>query len=146
VLQHFPQIAEAMLKRHWTFVNHGFYNTRYLTTFSAAQERELLHSCGDTFARLTGRELHVIGRPHRIKYLGAVLDYIMSHERVWQATTDEIAAYYLAHAPPPAQGQQRIAVKASLSSRFRNASPSLRRSCISSGHFIASGSSTINHT
>jgi hypothetical protein len=40
---------------------------------------------------------YVIGRPHRIKYLGEVLDYIMSHERVWQATTDEIAAYYLAN-------------------------------------------------
>ena len=194
VLQHFPQIADAMLKRDWTFVNHGFYNTRYLTTFSEEQEREFLQSCRDTFARLTGRELqgqsgpagsntertpdivaevgftyqtdwkiddhpvpikvrtgrlvcipytcelndaplmrhhyeadyyakickaqfdqlysegeengrlmciafhpYVIGRPHRIKYLGEVLDYIMSHDRVWQATTDEIAAYYLAH-------------------------------------------------
>ena len=35
---------------------------------------------------------YVIGRPHRIKYLAEVLDYIMSHDRVWQATTDEIAA------------------------------------------------------
>jgi len=26
-----------------------------------------------------------------------VLDYIMSHDRVWQATTDEIAEHYLAH-------------------------------------------------
>ena len=33
VLEHFPEIAEAMLKRDWTFVNHGFYNTRYITTF-----------------------------------------------------------------------------------------------------------------
>ena len=28
VLQHFPEIADAMLRRDWTFVNHGFYNTR----------------------------------------------------------------------------------------------------------------------
>ena len=40
---------------------------------------------------------YVIGRPHRIKYLAEVLDYIMSHDRVWQATTDEIAEYYLAN-------------------------------------------------
>jgi hypothetical protein len=57
VLQHFPDIADAMLKRDWTFVNHGFYNTRYLTTFSEEQEREFLQSCRDTFKRLTGREL-----------------------------------------------------------------------------------------
>jgi hypothetical protein len=38
-----------------------------------------------------------MGRPHRTKYLAQVLAYIMSHERVWQATTDEIAEYYLAN-------------------------------------------------
>ena len=37
VLEHFPDIAEAMLRRGWTFVNHGFYNTRFITTFSAEQ-------------------------------------------------------------------------------------------------------------
>ena len=40
---------------------------------------------------------YVMGRPHRAKYLAEVLDYVMSHDRVWQATTDEIAEYYLAH-------------------------------------------------
>ena len=38
-----------------------------------------------------------MGRPHRAKYLAEVLDYVMSHDRVWHATTDEIADYYLAH-------------------------------------------------
>ena len=57
VLQHFPEIAEAMLARDWTFVNHGFYNTRYITTFSEEQEREFFERCRETFARLTGREL-----------------------------------------------------------------------------------------
>jgi peptidoglycan/xylan/chitin deacetylase (PgdA/CDA1 family) len=37
------------------------------------------------------------GQPHRIKYLDEILDYIMSHEGVWQTTADEIAEYYLAH-------------------------------------------------
>ena len=57
VLEHFPEIAEAMLARDWTFVNHGFYNTRYITSFSEEQEHQFFTSCRETFARLTGREL-----------------------------------------------------------------------------------------
>jgi peptidoglycan/xylan/chitin deacetylase (PgdA/CDA1 family) len=57
VVEHFPDIAEAMLKRDWTFVNHGFYNTRYVTTYSETQEREFLHECVETFKRLTGRQI-----------------------------------------------------------------------------------------
>ncbi len=176
VLEHFPDIAEAMLSRNWTFVNHGFYNTRFITTFTEDQEREFFQRCRETFKRVTGRELkgqsgpsasntertpdivaeagfvyqtdwkiddqplpikvksgrlicipytselndaplmrhhhegeesgrlmcisfhpYIMGRPHRAKYLAEVLDYIMSHDRVWQATTDEIAEHYLAH-------------------------------------------------
>lgn len=194
VLKHFPEIADAMLKRDWTFVNHGFYNTRYIYTFSEEQERDFFQRCRETFKRLTGRELkgqagpagsntertpdivaeagflyqtdwkiddqplpikvrsgrlvcvpytcelndaplmrhhyeadyyakickaqfdqlyregekngrlmciaihpYVMGRPHRTKYLAEVLDYVMSHDHVWQATTDEIAEYYLDH-------------------------------------------------
>src|ERR1700756_2742015 len=37
VLEHFPEIAEAMLARDWTFVNHGFYKTRHITSLSDAQ-------------------------------------------------------------------------------------------------------------
>ncbi len=57
VLEHFPEVAEAMLKRDWTFVNHGFYNTRYVTTYSEEQEREFLQECVETFKRLTGRQI-----------------------------------------------------------------------------------------
>ena len=56
VLHHFPEIAEAMLARAWTFVNHGFYNTRYITTFSEEQEREFFARCRETFRRLTVRD------------------------------------------------------------------------------------------
>lgn len=194
VLEHFPDIAEAMLERDWAFVNHGFYNTRYITGFSEDQEREFFQRCRDTFRRIAGRELkgqsgpagsntertpdivaeagfvyqtdwkiddqpvpvkvrsgrlvcipytselndaplmrqqhegdyyarickaqfdqlyregeesgrlmcigfhpYAMGRPHRAKYLAEVLEYVMSHEHVWQATTDEIADYYLTH-------------------------------------------------
>ncbi|HEU0021288.1 MAG TPA: hypothetical protein VFR55_06410 [Dehalococcoidia bacterium] len=34
VLEHFPEVAEAMLRRDWTFVNPGFYNTRFITTYT----------------------------------------------------------------------------------------------------------------
>ncbi|MCH8195648.1 MAG: polysaccharide deacetylase family protein [Chloroflexi bacterium] len=195
VLAHFPEIAEAMLQRDWAFVNHGFYNTRYISDFSEEQEREFYFEIRGSFRRLTGgREIRgqsgpaasntertpdllaeagflyqtdwkfddhpvpiktrsgrflcipytgelndvplisshfeadyfarickaqfdqlykegeengrlmcfaihpfVIGRPHRIKYLDQILEYIMSHDGVWQATTDEIAEYYLAN-------------------------------------------------
>ena len=55
VLEHFPEVAEAMLQRDWAFVNHGFYNTRFVTTYSEEQEREFLQACRETFKRLTGR-------------------------------------------------------------------------------------------
>jgi allantoinase len=194
ILEHFPDIAEAMLKRDWAFINHGFYNTRFITAFSEEQEREFFQRCREIFRRRMGREIkgqsgpaasntehtpdivaeagfiyqtdwkiddqplpikvragrlvcvpytselndapvmrhhhegeyyakickaqfdqlyregehsgrlmciafhpYIMGRPHRAKYLAAVLDYILSHEYVWQATTDEIAAHYLAH-------------------------------------------------
>jgi len=32
-----------------------------------------------------------------VKYLAEVLDFIMAHDGVWQATTDENAEYYLTH-------------------------------------------------
>jgi peptidoglycan/xylan/chitin deacetylase (PgdA/CDA1 family) len=194
ILEHFPDIAEAMLKRDWAFINHGFYNTRFITAFSEEQEREFFQRCREIFRRRMGREIkgqsgpaasntertpdivaeagfvyqtdwkiddqplpikvrsgrlvcvpytselndapvmrhhhegeyyakickaqfdqlyregedsgrlmciafhpYIMGRPHRAKYLAEVLDYILSHEYVWQTTTDEIANYYLAH-------------------------------------------------
>ena len=53
ILAHFPDIAEAMLARDWTFVNHGFYNTRAITDFSEEQEREFYQEIRGTFRRLT---------------------------------------------------------------------------------------------
>ena len=37
------------------------------------------------------------GQPHRVKHLDQTLDYIMSHDGVWQTTADEIAEYYIAN-------------------------------------------------
>ena len=39
VLDHFPEIAEAMTSRPWELMSHGIYNTRYLTTLSEDDEQ-----------------------------------------------------------------------------------------------------------
>ena len=194
VLEHFPEIAEAMVKRDWDFMGHGIYNTRYINTYTEEQEREFYQDCIETLSRYTGKRLKgmlsppfsgtertpdlmaeagliyhadwmhddqpvpikvkagklvsvpysieindgevfrnhfegeyfvricraqfdqlykegehsglvmcialhpfFIGQPHRVKYLDQILSYIMSHDRVWQTTADEIAEYYIAN-------------------------------------------------
>jgi peptidoglycan/xylan/chitin deacetylase (PgdA/CDA1 family) len=37
------------------------------------------------------------GYPYRIRHLERILNYVMSHDGVWQATADEIAEHYIAH-------------------------------------------------
>ena len=66
-------------------------------------------TCKDQFDRLyeegaeSGRVLCIplhpflVGQPHRVNYLDQTLDYIMSHDGVWQTTADEIAEYYIAN-------------------------------------------------
>ena len=57
VLEHFPEIGEAMVERNWDFMSHGIYNTRYLTTYTEEQEREFYRDCIDTLKRHTGKQL-----------------------------------------------------------------------------------------
>src|SRR5688572_10649838 len=57
ILERFPDITEAMLERDWSFINHGFYNSRFITTFSEAQEVEFFQQCREIFRRRTGREI-----------------------------------------------------------------------------------------
>ena len=194
VLEHFPEVGEAMVQRDWDFMSHGIYNTRYLHTYTEDQEREFYRDNIETLKRHTGKQLkgmlgpavtdtertpdlmaeagliyhtdwmhddqpvpikvkscklvsvpysvelndHVvftnhyegeyfyqackdqfdqlylegaesgrvmciplhpflIGQPHRVRYLDQVLEYIMSHDGVWQTTADEIAEYYIAN-------------------------------------------------
>ena len=192
VLEHYPEIAEAMVQRDWDFMSHGIYNTRYLYGYDEARERDFYRDCIDTLKRHTGKQLkgmlgpaisgtlrtpdlmaeagliyhtdwvhddqpvpirvesgklisvpysfelndvpvfranyeadyfvrickaqfdqlyregaqsgrvmcialhpYLIGQPHRAKYLDEILNYIMSHDGVWQTTADEIAEYYI---------------------------------------------------
>ncbi len=57
VLEHYPEIAEAMVQRDWDFMSHGIYNTRYLNTYSEEQEREFYRDCIETLHRHTGKRL-----------------------------------------------------------------------------------------
>ena len=192
VLEHYPEIAEAIQKRDWDIMSHGIYNSRYINTYSEEQEREFYRDSIETLRRHTGKQLkgmlgpacsvtertpdlmaeagliyhtdwmhddqpvpirvksgklvavpysvelndaalfrqhfegdyfvrickaqfdqlyeegatsgrvmcialhpHLIGQPHRVRYLEEMLSYVMSHAGVWQTTADEIAEYYI---------------------------------------------------
>ncbi|NMH96830.1 polysaccharide deacetylase family protein [Pseudonocardia acidicola] len=56
VLDHYPEIAAAMVERGWEFMSHGLYNTRYLTGLDVEQEREFLRTCNAVLERHTGRQ------------------------------------------------------------------------------------------
>ena len=60
---------------------------------------DVLYAEGEESGRVMAICLHpyLYGQPHRVKYLDQTLDYIMSHDEVWQTTADEIAEYYIAH-------------------------------------------------
>ena len=57
VLEHFPEIGEAMVQRDWDFTSHGIYNTQYLSAFSEEQEREFYRDSIETLKRHTGKTL-----------------------------------------------------------------------------------------
>lgn len=55
VLEHFPEVAEAMASRNWDHMSHGMYNTRYLTGIDEDQERAFLEECNEVLVRHTGK-------------------------------------------------------------------------------------------
>ena len=68
VLEHFPEVGEAMVQRNWDFMSHGIYNTRYLNTYSEEEEREFYRDCIDTLRRHTGKQLKgMLGRPSQVQ-------------------------------------------------------------------------------
>jgi peptidoglycan/xylan/chitin deacetylase (PgdA/CDA1 family) len=74
------------------------YEGDYFVRICKAQF-DRLYQEGASSGRVMCIALHpfLIGQPHRIQYLDEILRYIMSHDRVWQTTADEIADYYIAH-------------------------------------------------
>ena len=57
VLEHYPEIRDAMVQRNWDFMSHGIYNTRYLYTQSEDGERDFYRDCIETLKRHTGKQL-----------------------------------------------------------------------------------------
>ena len=57
VLDHYPQIRDAMVQRNYDYMSHGIYNTRYLNSYTEDQEREFYRDCTDTLKRHTGKQL-----------------------------------------------------------------------------------------
>jgi len=52
-----PEIAEAMVSRHWELMSHGLVNTQFLFGMSVAEERELIRETAEIHLRHTGRPL-----------------------------------------------------------------------------------------
>lgn len=57
VLDMYPEIAEALLKRGWEFMSHGLYNTRYHWGMNEDEERAAIDACQAIHRRHTGRSL-----------------------------------------------------------------------------------------
>ena len=57
VLQMYPDITEAMLKRRWELMSHGLYNTRYHWNYSEDEERQAIADCQAIHRSVTGRNL-----------------------------------------------------------------------------------------
>ena len=57
VLEHYPEIAEAMVERDWDFMSHGIYNTQYIETYTEEQEREFYRDSIETLKKHTGKQL-----------------------------------------------------------------------------------------
>ena len=57
VLEHFPEIRDAMVQRDWDYMSHGIYNTRYLFGASVEEEREFYRDTIATVRKHTGKQL-----------------------------------------------------------------------------------------
>jgi allantoinase len=55
VLEHLPQVRDAMVERNWAFMSHGVYNTRPMVTFDEAEEQAFYSDTIDTVYRHTGQ-------------------------------------------------------------------------------------------
>jgi allantoinase len=64
VLEHFPQIGEAMAARDWAFMGHGLYNTRFLYGIAREEERALYRQMQEIVRRRTGRQMRGMFGPH----------------------------------------------------------------------------------
>ncbi len=73
-------------------------DARYFTRMCKAQFDRLYRE-GAESGRVMCLAIHPCwtGQPHRIRYLDETLEYILSHDGVWQTTANDIARYYYDH-------------------------------------------------
>ena len=57
VLDHFPEVREAMKQRNWDYMAHGVYNTRPITGYTIEEERAYWRDFIDSVKRHTGKQL-----------------------------------------------------------------------------------------
>ena len=57
VLDHFPDIADALAARQWDIMGHGVYNTRYAAGLDEGAEREMISDATDTVRRRLGQTM-----------------------------------------------------------------------------------------
>ncbi len=57
VLDHFPEIRDAMVERDWDYMSHGIYNNRTLFGMPIDEEREFYRDIIDTLKKHTGKTL-----------------------------------------------------------------------------------------
>lgn len=57
VIEHYPEIFEAMEARRYDYLCHGIYNSRYLWNLPEDEERSVIQDCVDTLRKYTGRQL-----------------------------------------------------------------------------------------
>lgn len=60
---------------------------------------DTLYAEGESGGRVMCLALHpyLFGQPHRVAFLEEILDYVMSHDAVWQTTAAEIAEHFGTH-------------------------------------------------
>lgn len=57
VIEHYPEVFQAMEDRHWDYIGHGMYNTRYMWGVSEEEELHHIQACVDLYRQRTGRQL-----------------------------------------------------------------------------------------
>ncbi len=57
VLDHCPEVRDAMVERNWAYMAHGFYNTRPISDYSIDEERAYWQDIVATVKRHTGKQL-----------------------------------------------------------------------------------------
>lgn len=57
LLEHCPEVRDAMVARNWDYMAHGFYNTRPITLYSIEEERAYWRDMIATVKKHTGKQL-----------------------------------------------------------------------------------------